>query len=65
MEDNRKEHEAETLRQKVSNTLQKNFINLTKAERTALKELQKADKIKVHGFHKSCGFAIVTDDTAK
>ena len=31
----------------------------------ALKELQKDGKLKVHEFDKGCGFAIVTNDTAK
>ena len=70
MEHNHKENEAETLRQNVSNILQKNLnlkirSNLKKDERRALKELQKNDKIRVHEFDKGCGFAIVTDDTAK
>ena len=46
MEHNHKENEAESLRQNVSNILQKNFnlkirSNLKKGERRALKELQK------------------------
>ena len=70
MEHNHKENEAETLRQNVSNILQKNLnlkirSNLKKDERRALKELQKNDKIRVHEFDKGCGFAIVTNDTAK
>ena len=39
--------------------------NLKKDERRALKELQKTDKIRAHEFDKGCGFAIVTNDTAK
>ena len=27
--------------------------------------MQKSDKIRVHEFDKGCGFAIVTNDTAK
>ena len=70
MEHNYKESNAETLRQKVSHILQKNLnlkirSNLKKDERRALKELQKNDKISVHEFDKSCGFAIVSNDTAK
>ena len=70
MEHNHKENEAESLRQNVSNILQKNLnlkirSNLKKDERSALKELQKNDKIRVHEFDKGCGFAIVTNDTAK
>ena len=70
MEHNHKENEAETLGQNVSNILQKNLnlkirSNLKKDERRALKELQKNDKISVHEFDKSCGFAIVSNDTAK
>ena len=70
MEHNHKENEAETLRQNVSNILQKNLnlkikSNLKKDERRALKELQKNDKIIAHEFDKGCGFAIVTNDTAK
>ena len=49
---NHKEHDAETLRQNVSNILQKNLNlkirdNLTKDERRALKELQKDEKGRV------------------
>ena len=70
MEHNHKENEAETLRQNVSNILQKNLnlkirSNLKKDERTALNELQKNDKIRVHEFDKGSGFAIVTNDTVK
>ena len=70
MEHNHKENEAETLRQNVSNILQKNLnlkirSNLKKNEKRALKELQKKDKIRVHEFDKACGFAILTNDTAK
>ena len=70
MEQNHKENEAETLRQNVSNILWKNVnlkirSNLTKGERSALKELQKDGKLRVHEFDKGCGFAIVTNDTAK
>ena len=70
MEHNHKENEAETLGQNVSNILQKNLdlkirSNLKKDERRALKELQKNNKISVHEFDKSCGFAIVTNDTTK
>ena len=70
MEHNHKENEAETLRQNVSNILQKNLnlkirSNLKKDERTALNELQKNDKIRVHEFEKGSGFAIVTNDTVK
>ena len=70
MEHNHEENEAETLRQNVSNILQKNLnlkikSNLKKDERRALKQLQKNDKIRVHEFDKGCGFAIVTNDTAK
>ena len=70
MEHNHKENEAETLRQNVSNILQKNLnlkirSNLKKDERRALKELQKNDKIRVHEFDKGCVFAIVTNDTVK
>ena len=70
MEHNHKENEGETLRQYASNILQKNLnlkirSNLKKDERSALKELQKNDKIRVHEFDKGCGFAIVTNDTAK
>ena len=39
--------------------------NLTKDERSALKELQRDDKLRVHEFDKGCGVAVVTDDTAK
>ena len=65
MEHCHKENEAET-----QNILQKNLnlkirSNLKKDERRALKELQKNDKIRVHKFDKGCGFAIVTNDTAK
>ena len=70
MEHNHTENEAETLRQNVSNILQKNLnlkikSNLKKDERRALKELQKNDKIRVHEFDKACGFVIVTNDTSK
>ena len=70
MEHNHKENEAETLRQNVSNILQKNLClkirsNLEKDERRVLKELQKNDKIGVHKLDKDCGFAIVTNDMAK
>ena len=70
MEHNHKENEAETLRQHVSNILQKNLnlkirSNLKKDERRALKKLQKNDKIRVHEFDKGCEFAIVTNDTVK
>ena len=63
MEHNHEENEAETLRQNVSNILQKNLnlkirSNLTKDERRALKKLQKDGKLRVHEF------AIVTNDTA-
>ena len=69
IEHNHKENEAETLRQNVSNILQKNLnlkirSNFKKGEKRALKELRKNDKIRVHKFDKDCGFAIVTDDTA-
>ena len=30
-----------------------------------LKELQRNDKFRVQGFDKGCGFAILTNDTAK
>ena len=67
---NHTENEAETLRPSVSNILQKNLnlkirSNLKKNEKRALKELQKKDKIRVHEFDKACGFAILTNDTAK
>ena len=67
MEHNHKENEAETLRQNVSNILQKNLnlkirSNLEKDERRALKELQKIDKIRVSKFDKGCRFAIATND---
>ena len=70
MEQNHKESEAVTLRQNVSNILQKNLnlkitSNLTKDERKALKELQKDGKLRVHEFDKGSGFAILTNDTAK
>ena len=70
MEHNHKENEAETLRQNVSNILQKILClkirsNLEKDERRVLKELQKNDKIGVHELDKDCGFAIVTNDMAK
>ena len=70
MEHNHREHQAETVRQNVSNILQKNLNlkirrNLKKDERRALKELQKKDKIRMHEFKKGSGFAIVTNDTAK
>ena len=70
MKYNHKENEAETLRQNVSNILQKKLnlkirSNLTKYERRALKKLQKDDKLRVQEFHKVFEFAIVTDDTAK
>ena len=70
MEHNHKENEAETLRQNVSNILQKNLnmkirSNLKKDERIALKELQKNDKIRVHEFDKVSGLAIVINDTVK
>ena len=71
MEHNHKENEAETLRQNVSNILQKNLnlkirSNLKKGKIRALKELQKKrDKIRLHEFRKGYGFAIVTNDTAK
>ena len=70
MEHNLKENEAETLRQNVSNILQKNLnlkitSNLKKDERRALKELQKNDKIRVHEFDKGFGLVIVIDDTVK
>ena len=69
MEHNQKENEAETIRENVSNILQKNLnlkikSNLKKDERRALEELQNNDKIRVHEFDKGCGFAIVTDDTS-
>ena len=61
MEHNHKENEAETLRQNVSNILQKNLnlkiiSNLKKDERRALKKLQKNDKTRVHEFDNGCGF---------
>ena len=67
MEHNHKENEAETLRQNVSNILQKNLnlkirSKLTKDERKALKELQKDGKLRVYEFDKGCGFAIVTKE---
>ena len=73
MEHNNIENEGETLRQHVSNILQKNLnlkirSDLKKDERRALKELQKKrkkGKIRVPGFDKGCGFAIVTNDMAK
>ena len=72
MEHNHRENQAETVRKNVSNILHKNLnlkirSNLKKDERRALKELQKKkkDRIRVHEFNKSCGFAIVTNDTAK
>ena len=70
MEHNHKENEAETLRQNVSNILQKNLnlkirSNLKNDERRTLKELQKNNKIIVHAFDEGYGFAIVTNDTAK
>ena len=50
MEHNHKENEVETLRQKVSNILQKNLnlkitSNLAKDESRSLKELQKVVKL--------------------
>ena len=53
MEYNHKGNEAQTLRQKISNILEKNLnlkirSNLTKDERKALKGLQKDDKLRVH-----------------
>ena len=70
MEHNHQENEAETLRQNVSNILRKNLnlkirSNLARDKRRALKELQKDGKLRVHEFDKGCGFAIVTNDTAK
>ena len=70
MEHNHKENEEETLRQNVSNILQKNLnlkirSKLTKHEKRALKELQKDGNLKVHEFDKGCGFPIVTNDMAK
>ena len=68
---NHTENEAETIRPNVSNILQKNLnlkirSNLKKDERRALKELRKKkDKIRLHEFDKGCGFAILTNDTAK
>ena len=64
------EHNHKKMKQNVSNILQKNLNlkirnNLKKDERRALKELQKTDKIRAHEFDKGCGFAIVTNDTAK
>ena len=70
MEYNRKENDAETWRQKLSNLLQKNVnlkikSNITKDERRTLKRLQRDDKFKMFKFDKGCSFAIVTGDTAK
>ena len=67
---NYKENDAEFLRQNVNSLLQKNLNlkirrNLTKDERSALKELWKGDKLRVHEFDKGCGFANVTDDMSK
>ena len=50
MEYNRKENKVETLRQNVSNILQKNLNlkiknNLTKDERRTLKELQRHNQL--------------------
>ena len=39
--------------------------NLKEDERIASKELRKNNKIRLHEFDKGCGFAIVTNDTAK
>ena len=69
MEYNRKENEAKILTQNV-NVLQKKLnvkikINFSEGERTALKELQRDDKLRVHKFDKGFGFSIVTNDTAK
>ena len=64
MEYNRKENKVETLRQNVSNILQKNLNlkiknNLTKDERRTLKELQRHNQLWVYEFNKDCRFAIV------
>ena len=69
MEYNHKENEAKILTQNV-NVLQKKLnvkikINFSEGERTALKELQRDDKLRVHKFDKGFGFSIVTNDTAK
>ena len=70
IEYNRIENEPETLIQDVSNISQTNLNikirrNLTKDERRALNKLQRKNKFRVHGFDKVCGFAIVTNNTAK
>ena len=70
MEYNRKENDAETWRQKLSNLLHKNVnlkirSNITKDERRTLKRLQRDDKFRKYKFDKGCSLAIVTGDTTK
>ena len=70
MEHNYKESNAETLRQKVSHILQKNLnlkirSNLKKDEKRGIKRITKNDKTRAHEFDKCCGFAIMTNETAK
>ena len=70
MKHNHKEMEGETLRQNVSNILHKNLnlkikSNLKKGWKKSIKRITKNDKIRAHEFDEGCGFAIVTNDTAK
>ena len=70
MEHNYKESNAETLRQNVSNILQKNLnlkirSNLKKDEKRGIKRITKNDKTRAHEFDKCCGFTIMTNKTAK
>ena len=67
MEHKHKENEVETLRQNVSSILQKK-LNLkirSNLKKKSIKRITKNDQIRVHEFDKGCGFAIVTNDTAK
>ena len=71
MEHNNTENKAVTLRQHVSNILQKNLnlkirSDLKKRWKKSITRITKQnDKIRVPEFDKGCGFAIVTNDTAK
>ena len=70
IEHNHEDNEAEKLRQNASNISQKKLNlkirnNLPKYERRALKKLQKDDKLRVEELDMGCGFAIVTNNTAK
>ena len=61
----KKDTSAENLRQTVSKILSKTIgkkqqDNLSKAQRTALKQLKNNELIKVYPFHKGIGFAVLS-----